>query len=116
MVMPIGVCYGPYHQKDKPWSSYTSADINGDMIIIAKYFNHIRTYSMQDAGKYIVGAASNHKIRVSLESGFTKATGIELNRKSILPLAKRLVSPAQSHTWSLVTKSTAKSKITVQMK
>ena len=64
MVMPMGVCYGPYHQKDKPWSSYTSADINGDMIIIAKYFNHIRPYSMQDAGKYIVGAASNHKIRV----------------------------------------------------
>ena len=33
MVMPMGVCYGPYHQKDKAWSSYTSADIDADMTI-----------------------------------------------------------------------------------
>ena len=66
MVMPMGVCYGPYHQKDKAWSSYTSADIDADMTIIKKYFHHIRTYSMRDAGKYIVGVASNHKVRVSL--------------------------------------------------
>jgi len=66
MAMPMGVCYGPYHQKDKPWGSYTAADINADMAIITKYFHHIRTYSMQDAGKYIVGAAHSHGIRVSL--------------------------------------------------
>jgi hypothetical protein len=66
MVMPMGVCYGPYHQKDKAWSSYTSADIDVDMTIIKKYFHHIRTYSMRGAGKYVVGAGSNHKVRVSL--------------------------------------------------
>jgi hypothetical protein len=117
MVMPMGVCYGPYHQKDKAWSSYTSADID------AGYDNYQKIFSsypnLLDAGRWkIISSALRLIIKSEsvLESGFTKETGMELNRKSILLLAKRLVSPGRSYTSSSVTKLTAENKITVQTK
>jgi len=71
----LGVNYSPYHGggygtdypvHPKDWGSYTQADIDNDLKIVARNFTFIRTYTIQFNQKYIVPLAAKYQLKVAL--------------------------------------------------
>lgn len=62
----MGVCYSPFHQKEKPHEAYTREDVAADMALIAKNFSFIRTYTVQLANVFNVQEARSHGIQLAL--------------------------------------------------
>lgn len=70
----IGVNYSPYHggaygpdypAHPKDWGSYTKAEIEADIKLIAKHFKSLRTYTVQYNQYYIVSLAAQYNLDVA---------------------------------------------------
>jgi exo-beta-1,3-glucanase (GH17 family) len=63
----MGVCYAPFHQAATvKKSSYTKADVDADLTIVAKHFGFIRTYTVQGCQKHLPELCNNHGLGLAL--------------------------------------------------
>jgi exo-beta-1,3-glucanase (GH17 family) len=62
----LGVGYQPYHTPGKGWGDYTQAEVEADMLLIARNFKIIRTWTVQYSNIYTVPAAAKYNVGVHL--------------------------------------------------
>ena len=63
----MGICYGPYHNDGQaPGTAIPNAQIEADLDLIAKNFDFLRTYTVDDNMDYVVAVASAKGLEVAL--------------------------------------------------
>ena len=83
----MGVCYSPYHIAGKSFGDYTKDDINADLVITAKYFDFIRTYTVQYNQKHLPELCKNNSLGLALGCWIFTGTNAKANTEAEIDTA-----------------------------